>query len=52
MENQEKECSTCQQNLNSMQKGMVVLSVYILITSIYGNIQLYHVLKEFIQNLF
>jgi hypothetical protein len=52
MENQEKECSTCKQNLNSMQKGMVVLSVYILITSIYGNVQLYYLLKELIKGLF
>lgn len=52
MENQEKECSTCKQNLNSMQKGMVVLSVYILITAIYGNVKLYQLVKELVQNLF
>ncbi len=37
----EKECSQCKENLNGMQKGMLVLSVYILIASVYGTIKLF-----------
>jgi hypothetical protein len=37
----EKECSQCKENLNGTQKGMLVLSIYILIASVYGTIKLF-----------
>jgi len=47
-EKEEKGCSQCRQNLSAMQTGMLVLSVYIFITAIYGNIKLF----EYISSLF
>jgi hypothetical protein len=41
---QEKGCTQCKENLNGLQKGMVALSVYILITAIYGNVKLYQLI--------
>lgn len=44
----EKEgCSQCKQNLNGMQSGMVIVSVYILITAIYGNVKLFELISTF-----
>jgi hypothetical protein len=44
----EKEgCSQCKQNLNGMQSGMVIVSVYILITAIYGNVKLFELVSTF-----
>ncbi len=41
MAKKEEECSQCKKNLNGVQKGMVVLSIYILIASVYGTIKLF-----------
>jgi hypothetical protein len=43
----EKECSQCKQNLNGVQKGMLVLSIYILIASVYGTIKLYELVASY-----
>lgn len=47
-EKQEKGCTQCKQNLNGLQKGMVGLAIYILITAIYGNVKLF----EYVSTLF
>lgn len=41
---QEQGCTQCKENLNGLQKGMVGLSIYILITAIYGNIKLFQLI--------
>lgn len=40
MEQKEAECTTCKNPFNGVQKGILVLSVYILISSIYGTIKI------------
>jgi hypothetical protein len=47
-EKEKKGCSQCKQNLSTIQTGMLVLSVYIFITAIYGNIKLF----KYITSLF
>lgn len=44
----EKEgCSQCKQNLNGMQTGMLVLSIYIMVTAIYGNVKLFELISTY-----
>jgi hypothetical protein len=43
-EEKKEECKTCNKGLNVSQKSMVVLSVYILISGIYGT-------YKFIENI-
>jgi hypothetical protein len=45
---EEKECSTCSQSFSAGQKGMLVLSIYILGSSIYGTVKLF----EYVSSLF
>lgn len=40
----EKECSTCKKGLNIGQKGTVILSFFMLGTSIYGTVKLIQLL--------
>jgi hypothetical protein len=40
MTEKEPECTTCKNPFNGIQKGILVLSVYILISSIYGTVKL------------
>jgi len=44
MAKKEEGCTQCKENMNNMQKGMLVLSIYILITAIYGNVKLYELI--------
>jgi hypothetical protein len=37
---EEKECSTCSQSFSTGQKGMLVLAIYILGSSIYGTVKI------------
>lgn len=41
MEEKKEECESCKKGFNLGQKTMVGLSVYLLITSIYGNVKLF-----------
>jgi len=41
----DKECKQCKQKLNKTQKGMLIASIYIFITSIYGTYKLYELVK-------
>jgi len=43
MEEEKKECESCSKGMNVTQKGMFILSFYILLSSIYGN---YVIVKE------
>jgi hypothetical protein len=40
------ECQTCKKGLSTTQKSLVVLSFYILISSIYGTIKLIQLLSN------
>ena len=40
------QCKQCKKGLNTTQKGLVVLSFYILISSIYGTIKLIQLLSD------
>ena len=40
------QCKQCKTALNTTQKGLVVLSFYILISSIYGTIKLIQLLSD------
>lgn len=42
----EKECSSCKKGLNIGQKGTVILSFFMLGTSIYGTIKLIQLLMD------
>jgi len=44
-----KGCKQCQKGLSTTQKGLVVLSMYILGTSIFGTIELIKYLAEFLK---
>lgn len=39
MEEKEPECNTCKNPFNGVQKGIMILSVYMLLSSIYGTIK-------------
>ena len=41
-----KECKQCKKGLSTTQKSLVVLSFYILISSIYGTIKLIQLLSD------
>jgi hypothetical protein len=43
----EKECSQCKENLNSIQTGMLILSIYVLVASIYGTIKLFELVTSY-----
>ena len=43
IEENKEECQSCSKGMNASQKGMVVLSFYILLSSIYGN---YHLIQK------
>ena len=40
IEEKSKECSSCKNSVNSIPKGMLIASLYLLSTSIYGTIEL------------
>jgi len=48
MEEEKKECKSCKKGFDPTQKTAVVISVYMLITSIYGNVKLF----QYIASLF
>jgi hypothetical protein len=48
MKEKEPECTTCKNPFNGVQKGIMVLSVYMLISSIYGTVKI----VELISSLF
>lgn len=39
MEEKEPKCTTCKNPFNGVQKGIMILSVYMLLSSIYGTIK-------------
>lgn len=41
IEEKSEECQTCKKGYSNVQKGMLLLSIYILISSIYGTVQLF-----------
>ena len=45
----EKECSTCKKGLNIGQKGTIILSFFMLGTSIYGTVKLIQLLMASFQ---
>jgi len=46
IEESTKECSSCKKGVNKIQKGMLVLSLYILGSSVYGTIKLIELIKS------
>ena len=48
-ENKTEGCNTCKKGLNNNAKWTIILSIYMLITSIYGTIQLFKSLISFFQ---
>ena len=46
MAEKEEGCSQCKENLNNVQLGMIIFSVYLLITAIYGNIKLFELISN------
>ena len=49
MEQKDKNCKSCNQKLSSTQLWITALSIYILGTSVYGTVQLYHLLVDFVK---
>ena len=48
-ENKTEGCSTCKKGLNNTAKWAIALSVYMLITSVYGTVQLFKYLMSLFQ---
>lgn len=49
----DKECTSCNQNkLNNTHKGMLIASIYVVGSSIYGTVKLYGLISELILNYF
>ena len=48
MEEEKKDCKSCKKGFDSTQKTAVAISIYLLITSVYGNVKLF----QYIASLF
>jgi len=48
----EKRCNTCKERANVKLTWMTILSIYVLATSVYGSIILFHKISDFISSLF
>jgi hypothetical protein len=49
----DKECTSCNQNkLSNIHKGMLIVSIYVVVSSIYGTVKLYSLVSELILNYF
>jgi hypothetical protein len=49
MKEKDPNCTTCKNPLSGVQKSIIVLSVYILLTSIYGTIELINLVSNLIR---